>query len=614
MRRALVLTASVWLLVQPAHANGRMPGATEFSVGVVDPQHLIARATYGLVQSFDGGASWQWICEQAINVSGESDPPIAQTADGSIVLLPTVGSSLISRDSGCTWEEAPSPLRGSKPIDLTVDRNAASHVLVVTSTIDEIDDKGLVSYANVLFETADNAASWREVGRLRSDFKIETVEIAPSDSRRIYVSGTASASPLIGVIERSDDGGAHWERTTLDLPATSGSLFISAVDPSNPDRLWVRVPAQGDRFGIFPASLLFSRDRGASFVMLGATRMGMLGFALSPDGKQVAYGGPADGLFVGPSDGSGGYQQFPLRVRCLRWNADALYACGTEPQDPFSVGRSVDQGATFEPMYRLRDTCPQACADGTSFAKRCEPAWSGVAQRIAADAASCRLPWPEPEPEPAPTPAADAEAPDAATPDGAARDAGEPVAAHGGGCAVAAVSGRGASLLWLMLLVVARRSRRRALMPLLLLALAAASCGADDDPAPASTGVSGAFAACPPELPAFAPGLRAPGERGRMAATLLDASRLPPRKYENAWTVQLEGADGSELRGLQVSRVETFMPVHGHYGRPPAEFETDAGELRATIHFTMRGPWQVLIGARAEAGEDEITFEVCVEE
>ena len=25
----------------------------------------------GLVQSFDGGASWQWICEQAINVSGE---------------------------------------------------------------------------------------------------------------------------------------------------------------------------------------------------------------------------------------------------------------------------------------------------------------------------------------------------------------------------------------------------------------------------------------------------------------------------------------------------------------------------------------------------------------
>jgi hypothetical protein len=67
--------------------------------------------TFGLVQSFDRGASWQWICEQAINVSGEYDPPMAVAADGSMVLLPPLadvdsglppGGALVSRDGGCS--------------------------------------------------------------------------------------------------------------------------------------------------------------------------------------------------------------------------------------------------------------------------------------------------------------------------------------------------------------------------------------------------------------------------------------------------------------------------------------------------------------------------------
>ena len=391
---ALGVAAAAELPARPARANGRMPGATELTIGRRDPGHLLARATYGLVQSFDGGASWQWICEQAINVSGEADPPLALTADGSLVLLPTTGATLISRDRGCTWQHAPAPLESSRPIDLTVDPSDAAHVLVLTGTIDSIDDRGVVSYTNVLFETRDNAASWTAVGTLPSDLEVETLEIAASDPNRLYVSGTASASPLIGVIERSDDGGQSWTRTTLDLPPTSGSLFVSAIDPNDPDRLWVRVPAQGDRFGLFPASLLVSADSGASFAMLGATEQGMLGFALSPDGTRLAYGGPADGLFIGASDGSGAFTQVStLRVRCLRWNADGLYACGTQPQDPFSVGLSTDEGASFRPVYRMSDTCPQQCADDTSFASSCQPPWNAIGPRIAASGESCAVPW-----------------------------------------------------------------------------------------------------------------------------------------------------------------------------------------------------------------------------
>ena len=398
---AFGIAAALWLQAPQAHANGRMPGATELTISRSDPDHVLARATFGLVQSFDRGATWEWICEQAVNVSGETDPPIALTEDGSLVLLPPAGGTLISRDRGCTWSPAPAPLDESRAIDLTLDPGAPARVVVATSTIDTIDGAGLVAYTNALVETRDNAATWTVLATLPSDFKIETLEIAPSDPARIYVSGTASESPLIGVIERSEDGGQTWMRTTLDLPPSSGSLFISAIDPTDPDRLWIRLPALGDRFGLFPASLLVSSDKGASFAMLATTTMGMLGLAVSPDGTQLAYGGPADGLQVGPSDGSGEFTRVSdLRVRCLRWNADGLYACGTEPSDPFSVGLSTDHGVSFQPVYAMAETCPQACADGTSFALTCEAPWTGVGPAIKASGETCSVPWARPQPLP----------------------------------------------------------------------------------------------------------------------------------------------------------------------------------------------------------------------
>jgi hypothetical protein len=393
---ALAAALALLALHAQARANGRMPGATELAISRSDPDHLLARATFGLVQSFDGGASWQWVCEQALQVSGDADPLLALTADGSLVLLPPGGGALISHDAGCTFSPAPAPLAGANAVDLTIDPSDPARVLVAASTIDDIDDRGVITYVNALIETRDDAASWSELARLPPDFRIETLEIAPSDPRRIYVSGTATSSPLLGVIERSEDGGATWTRTTLDLPATSGSLFIGAIDPTNPDRLWVRLPAQGDRLGYFPASLLVSSDKGESFAMLAATsRAGMLGLAVSPDGTRLAFGGPADGLYVGPSGGTGEFTQVAgVRVRCLRWNGDGLYACGIEPSDAFSVGLSVDEGASFDAVYSLSDTCPQQCADATPFAITCQPSWSNIEPALEAPGDRCEVRWP----------------------------------------------------------------------------------------------------------------------------------------------------------------------------------------------------------------------------
>jgi hypothetical protein len=216
------------------------------------------------------------------------------------------------------------------------------------------------------------------------------------------VSGSDAAEARVGLVLRSEDGGATFSAARHALPAGTGSLWISAVHPTEPDRLWLRVSARGDSLGLLPARLYTSADEGESMQMLAETNKGMFGFALSPDGARLAYGGPNDGLFVGNADGSGGFEKrSSLGVRCLRWlPSGTLYACGSEPADPFSVGVSDDEGASFQPLFRLSDTCPASCASGTSFAASCEQAWAPTRMLLASSMAApmCGAPWDAPAP------------------------------------------------------------------------------------------------------------------------------------------------------------------------------------------------------------------------
>jgi hypothetical protein len=451
------------LYAASAAANGRMPGANDVVFSSSLPDRLIARATYGILESDDRGASWRWICEQAIDVSGViADPPLALLHDGTEVLLPPTGSALVSRNGGCSWERTGEPLANKRGTDLTIDPSDPSHLLVLTSTQDAVAVMGIASYQNQLIETRDDAASWRVLATLPTDFQAETVEIAHSDPLRIYVSGAESARPRVGVILRSEDGGVTWTRSSLDLPPGTGSVLISAIHPTDPDKLWLRVPARGDTLGLLPGRLYASSDKGTTFQQLATTSKGMFGFALSPDGSQLAYGGPFDGMFVGPSDGSAFVKRNALGITCLRWPAmDTLYACGSEPADPFSVGVSRDRGASFQPLFKLSDSCPAACAAGTSFARTCEAAWSATQQQLAASRAvpMCSLPW---------SVDAGVQTPDAgSTRDArvlplpaidAGVDAGRPAAKHDDGCSFA---GRGSFGSWLALLVWVARRRRR---------------------------------------------------------------------------------------------------------------------------------------------------------
>jgi len=396
---AIVAGALAWLHVTAAFANGRFPRADQLVIDPSDPHHLLARATFGFIETHDGGASWSWICEEIVGRIATTDPPIAITGDGTIVVAVPFDGVAVSHDKGCSWTRAPPPLAGQLVVDMTLEPRDPAGLLVLSSTnVPRAGGDAGLELVNRIVETKDNARTWGQLGiALPGEFIATTLEVAPSDPNRIYVGGVIGDPPS-EAIEQSGDRGQTWTLTKLPGPMTSAGVFIGAIDPKDPDRVWIRIFArETDALGMAPTTLRVSSDRGATWKDLAETTGSMFGFALATDATSLAYGGQ-DGVFIGPSDGSGEFKRVStLNNRCLTWATAGLYACGTEPIDLFTVGLSTDAGERFDALYKLADTCPQSCPDDGPFVQVCRASWTdplnGVATLTRATEKACSVAW-----------------------------------------------------------------------------------------------------------------------------------------------------------------------------------------------------------------------------
>jgi hypothetical protein len=381
-----------------AHANGRFPAANQLVFNPADPSHFVVRTTFGFVESTDDGATFRWICENVVSPGGVQDPPLAVTGDGSFVVAVPFEGVAVSHDHGCSWAYAPAPLAEQFAVDVTLDPRGPSTLLVLTSTGDSSVPAGSdPEFIDLLVETRDDARSWSVIGApLPRDFIAAAFDVAPSDTDRIYVSGIAGVAQPSAAIERTDDRGETWQRYPLPLPAVPTGVFLSAIHPHDPDRLWVRVRFSAESSGATPTSLYASTDGAESWVEIADTPDSMLGFALSPDGETLAYGSLMAGVLSGPTTSNAFAPIATLANRCLTWTSSSLYACGTEPLDPFALGMTTTPALPFEPLYRLASTCPQECAETTAFTATCQAPWSdpqGIAEATQASGESCSVPW-----------------------------------------------------------------------------------------------------------------------------------------------------------------------------------------------------------------------------
>ncbi|WP_207217496.1 WD40/YVTN/BNR-like repeat-containing protein [Sorangium cellulosum] len=362
----------------PALANGRYPTAGQILVDPADPEHIVVRATYGVLTTRDGGERWSWICEAAVGYSGFEDPMMVVTADGSMLAGLFDGLSA-THDGGCDWQFAEGALAQRNIVDLSIDRADPASVLLLGSSVMASD-----AILTQVWESKDDGRTWTQAGAdFPSTFLGVTLDSAPSDPRRIYVSGRRNGPTFQGIVRRSDDRGATWEE--FDVPGSDDRNlpYLGAVDPEDPDVVYVRRDGDG------ADTLLVSRDGGATWreVFQAAS---LLGLALSPDGTRIAAGSDMDGLWVAPTDTLEFTQVGQLGVRCLTWTARGLFACADEPVDGFSAGVSTDGGATFSPLMTLDRLCgpPAACGAEGSTGRTCPDLWPATASFVGA-ARSC---------------------------------------------------------------------------------------------------------------------------------------------------------------------------------------------------------------------------------
>ena len=348
---AAAAAAGILAAATTARANGRFPQSNQILFPPTQPSWIIVRNTFGITISKDAGNSWYWLCEDVLGLppTSNEDPFLGVTSNNSIVAGLSLGLQ-VSSDVGCNWTVESGPLAGQLVKDLVVHKDNPHIVDTITNTYGpSADVDGGPGYAHALFETTNDGTDWAQFGTsIDPTADVTTIEVAPSDPNRIYVSAfrgqgaTRTASLFV-----SKDHGATWteHQTPLD-PNHETAVYIGGVDPNNADLVYLRTEGL--------SRLIVTPDAGQTFQIGFAKLTGqMLGFALSQDGSKVYVGSVEDGVWVGDKATLTFTNTNPnIHVQCLATQGTDLWACSDEPSC-FVAGVSQDDGKTFTAKLHL---------------------------------------------------------------------------------------------------------------------------------------------------------------------------------------------------------------------------------------------------------------------
>ncbi len=361
---ALVCTAG------HSRANGRFPEAGQIVVSSVDPKMIVARTTFGLLISHDRGATWDWVCESAVGGGfGIQDPMVGITATKSI-LISAFDGLFVGQSDACDWHSASSVFAAAHPVDVAVRPDDPSSAVVVTSAFaSSVDDAGTPGFLSKVYATTNSGADWAPIGVLDPSIAPLTIDIAPSNPHRLYVSATRQIGANVsGLLLVSEDDGAHWVERSVPTIAAEG-VFIGAVDPVREGVVYIRT------LSTTTSRLLVTTDFGATFREIFHA-FTLTGFAISADGSKVYLGGPGGGLNVASRDDYVFREVNRLKVKCLAYAHGELYACSNDAStgQALLLGVSNDDGVTFRPLAHFDSIRgPIACASGSGA--KCVSEW-----------------------------------------------------------------------------------------------------------------------------------------------------------------------------------------------------------------------------------------------
>ena len=208
-----------------------------------EPNVVYAGTDSGIYRSEDRGANWQHLDSpmNSMHTWALAIDPVEPAEECPAVVIPRVTALVVdpedhrtiwagievdgvrrSLDGGDTWTAIGGGLDDPDIHDLAISMGQPKTVLATTP--------------REVFSSVDAGESWQRLGVMQQFPYSYTRPIAvkPDNPQVIFVGHGQTASPTIGCVERSEDGGKTWE--TLPLPGEPNSYIICfATHPSDPN-------------------------------------------------------------------------------------------------------------------------------------------------------------------------------------------------------------------------------------------------------------------------------------------------------------------------------------------------------------------------------------------
>lgn len=388
-----------------ARAHGRPPFLGQIRFHPTDPDVIVVRATFGLVFTQDGGATWNWICAAVTETDPQREDPATWVAPDGAVLVGSFAGLSRSTVDRCEFDFVEG-LRDVFVIDLHAARGAPDSIWAVVTSGRDPDE---------VYRSDDGGRSFGRVGEPIEEILLERVRVAPSDPTRVYLSGAAPLRtghldggvdfdggvvadggavnlPRRGFLLRSSDGGLTYEPIEMPLVDEERNVHLLAVDPTDPDRVLVRITRRviDER----AERVLLTEDAGDTWSEVLSVHQ-VSGGDFTEDGAGAYVTSRLrDGLWRSDDAGRTFVQAQPgLSLPCLGLRGDEVWTCVDELLDGYALGRSTDAGATLSERLRFEEihTLPE-CPTCSEVAYVCAQWFPDLAYDLQLDGGGIDLP------------------------------------------------------------------------------------------------------------------------------------------------------------------------------------------------------------------------------
>jgi hypothetical protein len=356
-----------------ARADGAFPNSQNIMTPAALPHDIVLGTNFGLVISVDDGHTWTWSCEQPLNAFATLYQVGAPPANR--LYANSDQGVIASDDLGCSWSAATGLAPGVAPLDVFADPTDASRVFAVAPAS---ADAGAVQEVR---RSTDGGRSFDAVVySAAAGDHVTGVEVARSAPQTLTVTLT-SGTAFTPKVAQSTDGGGHWTLHDLSasLPAKTYSISLIAVDPTNPQKLFLRAGSAAGEV------LAVSTDGGATATTpVSLARGALTAFTRLDSGTLLAAGVEgSDNVAYRSKDGGATFQKLPtaLPVLALSARGTTVYAATDTSITPAAVQTSADEGTTWQPLMAYSDiqaiqTCVMAMCQTDCLSRADMQQWS----------------------------------------------------------------------------------------------------------------------------------------------------------------------------------------------------------------------------------------------